>query len=94
MGVADQADQIRTANVLVRLARNFRSRCIRDQPARIAADPPLVTAGLDWLGGSARRDGRIRVSIAQLFPALAHVNLARAARCHDKLITASILWGF
>src|SRR4051812_42629919 len=70
MGMAHQACEVRTADVLVRLARNFVSWSIRDQPARAAADAPLVAAGLDRLGRAARRDARLRVSSAKLFSAL------------------------
>src|SRR4051812_23683404 len=70
MGVADQTCEIGSADVLVRLARNFVSGRIRDQSGRAAANAPMVTAGLDRLGGSARGDACLRVSIAQLFPAL------------------------
>src|SRR5436189_232624 len=81
--MVDQACQIRSADVLVRLAGNFVSGRIGDQCARSAAGPPLAAAGLDRMGGTARRDARLRVSVAWLFPAV-----SRARRCHDDRNTA------
>src|SRR5437868_14854416 len=70
MGMAGQAGQIGTADALVRLARDLVPGRIRHQPAGAAVDAPLVAAALARLGGAARRHGPVRVSYAQLLPAL------------------------